>query len=198
MMGRIDTAPLATYDLMVESGCVGMRFGVESFNQKLLDNSKKHLNAQKSYDNIKYLITRFSNLEFHFTTMKNMPGETDEDWKRDQELLHSLQTLGRQNRNRVHWQNSDCIAFPGTELWEEMIALGKGRELENFELYDGGVHNTEKLAAAVGWLGADYQAKWSKYSKMGDPTLLPTDSRAAIQPTSVDSSQRHSLPVIGS
>jgi radical SAM superfamily enzyme YgiQ (UPF0313 family) len=197
MMGRIDTTPLPTYDIMVESGCVGMRFGVESFNQKLLDNSKKHLSAMKSYENIKYLITRFSNMEFHFTTMKNMPGETDADWQRDQELLTSLQELGKDKKNRVHWQNSDCVAFPGTELWEEMVGLGKGEELKNFELYDGGVHNSEKLAAAVGWLGSDYAPKWSKYSKMGDPTLLPKDSREAIKPPDALLPARHPLTVIG-
>jgi radical SAM superfamily enzyme YgiQ (UPF0313 family) len=198
MMGRIDTVPLPVYDLMVESGCVGMRFGVESFSQKLLDNTKKHLSSQKSYDNIKYLITRFSNIEFHFTTMKNLPGETDQDWQKDLELLHSLQLLGNQRNNRVHWQNSDCVAFPGTELWEEMVALGKGGELMNFELYDGGAHNTDKLAAAVGWLGSNYQAKWSKYSKMGDPTLLPADSREAIRPPPAPAAQGHPLPVISS
>src|SRR5262249_25737146 len=69
MMGRIDTSSLELYDLMVESGCAGMRFGIESFNQRLLDNTKKRLDAKKSYANIRYLLTRFSNLEFHFTTM---------------------------------------------------------------------------------------------------------------------------------
>jgi len=174
MMGRIDTASLEIYDLMVESGCVGMRFGVESFNQKLLDNTKKNLNAKKSYENIKYLITRFSGMEFHFTTMKNLPGETEQDWENDLKILNELKEIGAKHNNTLHWQNSDCVAFPGTELWEEMVALGKGEELKDLDLYDGGTHNNEKLAAAVGWLGADYKPKWSKYSKMGEPTSLPT------------------------
>src|SRR5262249_27063102 len=60
MMGRIDTSNLELYDLMVDSGCAGMRFGIESFNQRLLDNTKKHLDAKQSYANIRYLLTRFS------------------------------------------------------------------------------------------------------------------------------------------
>lgn len=175
MMGRIDTTSLELYDKMVESGCVGMRFGVESFNQKLLDNAKKNLSASKSYENIKYLITRFSGMEFHFTTMKNLPGETDQEWQNDLKVLNELKSIGEKNNNIVHWQNSDCVAFPGTELWEEMVALGKGEELKNLDLYDGSTHNNEKLARAVGWLGADYQAKWSNYSKMGEPTNLPSN-----------------------
>jgi radical SAM superfamily enzyme YgiQ (UPF0313 family) len=192
MMGRIDTSPLALYDLMVECGCVGMRFGVESFNQRLVDNAKKHLNTQKSYENIKYLITHFKNMEFHFTTMKNLPGETAQDWENDQVKLRELQALGASNNNRVHWQNSDCVAFPGTELWEEMVALGKGEELRNFELYDGGVHNDAKLAQAIGWLGEDYKPKFHKYSKMGDPELLPKDTRQAME----QEKKPLSLPVV--
>jgi radical SAM superfamily enzyme YgiQ (UPF0313 family) len=173
MMGRIDTSSLKIYDLIVESGCVGMRFGIESFNQRLLDNTKKSLDAKKSYENIRYLLTRFSNMEFHFTTMKNLPGETAEDWTEDLKLLNELKNIGEKSGNTVHWQNSDCIAFPGTELWEEMVALGKGDELRTFDLYNGSPNNDATLANAVGWLGTDYAPKWSKYSKMGEPTNLP-------------------------
>jgi len=172
MMGRIDTSSLETYDLMVASGCVGMRFGVESFHQRLLDNTKKNLDSRKSYENIKYLITRFSGLEFHFTTMKNLPGETEEDWQNDLKILNELKILGERSNNTIHWQNSDCIPFPGTELWEELTALGGGELLREFDLYDGGLQNSQKLAEVIGWLGADYQAKPSKYSKMGEPTNL--------------------------
>jgi anaerobic magnesium-protoporphyrin IX monomethyl ester cyclase len=174
MMGRIDTSSLDLYDLMVESGCVGMRFGIESFNQRLLDNTKKNLDASKSFDNIRYLLSRFSKMEFHFTTMKNLPGEKGADWDNDTKLLNELKAIGEKSGNRVHWQNSNCIAFPGTELWEEMVALGKGDELRNFDLYDGNPRHDDTLAQAVGWLGSDYTPKWSKYSKMGEPTNLPS------------------------
>jgi radical SAM superfamily enzyme YgiQ (UPF0313 family) len=173
MMGRIDTSQRDVYDAMINSGCVGMRFGVESFNQRLLDNTKKSLDARKSYENIKYLLTRFSNIEFHFTTMKNLPGETDADWDNDLKILNELKLIGEKSGNRVHWQNSDCIAFPGTELWEEMVAVGKGEELRDFDLYDGNPNNDVKLAEAIGWLGTDYSSKWSAYSKLGEPTNLP-------------------------
>lgn len=173
MMGRSDTSDLPLYDLMVESGCVGMRFGVETFNQRLLDNTKKRLNARQSFENLKYLVTRYSDMEFHFTTMKNLPGETEADWLRDLELLNELREIGERHHNRVHWQNSDCIAFPGTELWEEMIAMGKGDALRNFDLFDGSPHNEATLAEMTGWLGSDYKPQWSSYSKLGEPTELP-------------------------
>jgi radical SAM superfamily enzyme YgiQ (UPF0313 family) len=173
MMGRIDTTGNELFDLMVESGCVGMRFGIESFSQRLLDNTKKNLDARRSYETVKHLITRHTGLEFHFTTMRNLPGETQQDWEHDQQILIDLQALGARNQNRIHWQNSSCIPFPGTELWEEMVALGKGEKLLNFDLYDGGPSATEELASLVGWLGTNYAPKWSKYSQLGAPTNLP-------------------------
>ncbi len=173
MMGRIDTSTRELYDVMVESGCVGMRFGIESFNQRLLDNTKKRLDAQVSYENVKYLITRYSNMEFHFTTMKNLPGETSADWERDLVILNELRALGERSGNLVHWQNSDCVAFPGTELWDEMVARGSDEGLRDFDLYDGNPDHDAALAREVGWLGADYRPKWSEYSKDGNPTDLP-------------------------
>jgi radical SAM superfamily enzyme YgiQ (UPF0313 family) len=173
MMGRIDTTGREQFDLMVDSGCVGMRFGIESFSQRLLDNTKKNLDARRSYETVRDLITRHRGLEFHFTTMRNLPGETQQDWQHDQQILTDLQSLGARNHNRIHWQNSSCIPFPGTELWEEMVALGKGAKLRDFDMYDGGPSATEELASLVGWLGTDYAPRWSKYSQLGAPTNLP-------------------------
>ncbi len=175
MMGRSDACRPELYDLMVDSGCVGMRFGVESFSQRLLDNTKQKLDAKKNFETIKYLITRFSNMEFHFTTMTNLPGETETDRQRDLKLLNELKELGQKSKNNIHWQTSDCIPFPGTELWEELVGLGKADELGNFDLFDGAAENEAKLAEMVGWLGDDYNPSWSEYSGTGDPTDMPHD-----------------------
>lgn len=175
MMGRIDTSKPELYDKMVDSGCVGMRFGVETFNQELSDNVKKHMNTQLAYDNLKYLVTKFSNMEFHFTTMKNLPGEKDGSWQRDQSLLKELASIGKQNNNVVHWQISDCIPFPGTELWEELVNLGHKKTLHNFNLYDGSPEHNGALEKTIGWLGDNYKPKYSEYSKDGSPTNFPKE-----------------------
>jgi|LakMenEpi03Aug12_release.lakeMendotaPanAssembly.Ray.scaffolds.fasta_scaffold38639_7 radical SAM superfamily enzyme YgiQ (UPF0313 family) len=175
MMGRIDTSKPELYDKMVDSGCVGMRFGIETFNQELSDNVKKHMNTKTAYDNLKYLVTRFSNMEFHFTTMKNFPGEKTGSWEKDQEILQDLQRIGRQNNNTVHWQISDCIPFPGTELWEELVELGHGDTLKDFSLYDGSPEHNGALEKTVGWLGENYKPKYSEYSKDGSPTNFPRE-----------------------
>ena len=164
MMGRIDTSTQELYKKMVDSGCVGMRFGIETFNQKVSNNVKKKLDTTKAYDNLKYIVTNFRNMEFHFTTMKNLPGEPKGSWEKDQEILKSLQAMGAKNNNKVHWQISECIPFPGTELWEELVDLGHGEKLKDFSLYDGTPGNNKELAKTIGWLGEDYQPKFNKYS----------------------------------
>jgi len=164
MMGRIDTSTPEIYNKMVDSGCVGMRFGVETFNQELSNNVKKKLDTTKAYNNLKYIVTNFSNMEFHFTTMKNLPGEKKGSWEKDQEILKELERLGRKNNNIVHWQISDCVPFPGTELWEELVDLGHGDKLKDFSLYDGSPNNSKKLADTVNWLGEEYKPKYSEYS----------------------------------
>jgi radical SAM superfamily enzyme YgiQ (UPF0313 family) len=175
IMGRIDTSPLELYDLMVDSGCVGMRFGIETFNQRLSDNVKKRMDTKQVYENIKYLITRFTDMEFHFTTMQNLPGEAAGDWDEDLRVLEELKAIGKQSRNIIHWQTGSCVAFPGTELWEEMVELGKGDVLGDFDLYDGCTQTDSVLAKAVGWLGEDYKPKRTSYSGMGEPEGIPDE-----------------------
>jgi radical SAM superfamily enzyme YgiQ (UPF0313 family) len=177
MMGRIDTSTPELYKKMVDCGCVGMRFGVETFNQELSNNVKKRLNTAKAYENLKYIVTNFSNMEFHFTTMKNLPGEKKGSWENDQTILKELADAGRRHNNIVHWQISDCIPFPGTELWEELIELGHGEALQDFTLYDGNPHNTVTLAETIGWLGEDYKPSYTEYSgKDGKLTNFPKES----------------------
>lgn len=174
-MGRIDTSSKGLYKMMVDSGCVGMRFGVETFNQQLSDNVKKNMDTKKAFENLDYLVKNFSNMEFHFTTMKNLPGEQDGSWQNDQRILKKLAAEGAKRGNKVHWQISDCIPFPGTELWDELVALGKGDELKDFTKYDGSPGNAGVLAKTVGWLGKNYKPKPSKYSGMGKPTNMPEE-----------------------
>jgi len=115
-------------------------------------------------------------MEFHFTTMKNLPGEKNGSWENDQTILKELEQLGTKNNNVVHWQISDCVPFPGTELWEELVELGHGDKLKDFSLYDGSPNNSRKLAETVGWLGEDYKPKYNSYSGIdGTTTNMPKD-----------------------
>jgi radical SAM superfamily enzyme YgiQ (UPF0313 family) len=141
-----------------------MRFGVETFNQELSNNVKKKLDTTKALKNLEFIVTKFKNMEFHLTTMKNLPGEVAGSWENDQMILKDLASLAAKNNNKVHWQISDCVPFPGTELWEELVAAGHEENLMDFSLYDGNPNNSAKLAETIGWLGTNYKPKFTEYS----------------------------------
>ena len=121
MMGRADILQQDVYDKMVDAGCRGMRFGVETFCQDSLDSINKRMDAKKNYENLKYLMGRFSGLEFHFTTMRRLPFSTSKTVSEDDKMLSELRSIGESKGNRIHWQTSNCIAYPGTELHDWMI-----------------------------------------------------------------------------
>jgi anaerobic magnesium-protoporphyrin IX monomethyl ester cyclase len=161
VMTRIDSLPLDVYDDMVDSCCVGMRFGVETFNQTVLNNTGKKLDAKITYDNLVYLLKRFKNIKFHLTTMQNLPGWVPQDWVNDQKVLRELQGIGGRNGNRVQWQNSSTMPLPSTIMWQDLIQLGHGDKLKNWKMFDGHPDNDAILAREVGWLGTDYKEKLS-------------------------------------
>lgn len=125
MMGRADASGLESYQWMQDAGCVGMRFGVESFHQHLLDRVDKHMDGAKNYENLKYLAENMRGMEFHLTTMINMPGEQPGEWEQDLEKLKRLQEIAGRHGNRLHWQTSECQTFPGTKLWQ--LTTGKSK-----------------------------------------------------------------------
>lgn len=135
MMGRLDCSPKWLYDKMVDSGCVGMRFGIETFDVNVLANVHKGLENKNFLDVLTYITEKYPRLMLHLTMMKDMPGQTDEIHQRD---LSILKDLGYSNDNILRtFQVASCAPFPGTRMYEE-IAREKGEEmLKDFTLYDG-------------------------------------------------------------
>jgi hypothetical protein len=145
---------------------------------KLLPNVKKILltgqadfkavtNAINSADLYRYISKPWQNEDLILTIQEALKSY-------NQDVLVELQNIGKEKNNTVHWQISDCIPFPGTELWEELVELGHGDTLKNFNLYDGSPAHDGALEKTVGWLGTNYKPKYSEYSKDGSPTNLPS------------------------
>lgn len=119
IMARIDTSPLDLFDKMIDCGCVGMKFGLESFDAKVLASINKKLDPGELFHKISYLTQQYPKIRFHLTTMREIPGQSEEIHQLDMTILRSLGFMDENNPYRSY-QLSTCIPFPGTALYDEM------------------------------------------------------------------------------
>lgn len=155
MMGRLDTSPEWLFDKMIDSGCVGMRFGVETFCSHIQNNIKKMLDVEKAIRMLEYLKQKHPSLPIHITTMCNLPGETTKDRDYNNEVV---QKLGFNDLSHIHnHQLSTCVPFPGTELYKQLAAMGFGEQLLDFHAYDGNPSIENELSKAITTLGRSTQ-----------------------------------------
>ncbi len=123
MMGRLDCSPDWLYDKMVDSGCVGMRFGVESFDKDVLKNVKKGLERVDFLQTLKYISDKYPKVMIHLTMMKGLPGQTKEIHQKDMEILRDIGY--EEIRNFPHktniyrnYQLSELVVFSGTKMYD--------------------------------------------------------------------------------
>lgn len=135
MMGRLDCSPNWLYDKMAASGCVGMRFGIETFDLDVLKRVNKGLERMDFKSTLEYISVKYPDIMIHLTMMKDMPGMTEDAHRRDMEILKDM---GYSTSNIYRsYQLSCCVPFPGTQLYKEMQSQ-LGETLSNYAQYDGG------------------------------------------------------------
>ena len=136
MMGRLDVSPNWLYDKMIESGCVGMRFGIETFNIDVLKNIEKGIERRDFRKTLEYICLTYPEVMIHITMMSDMPGQTAEDTEID---LQIIKEMGFSVDNMLRsYQLSKCAPFPGTKLYEQMETKFDEATLKTYTLYDGG------------------------------------------------------------
>lgn len=105
---RVDTVTPELLQLMKKSGCEVLSFGLESGNQEILNQSKKHINLEQTIKTIGWAkeagITTFG----YFIV--GLPGET---WDT---IKESIQFAIKANPDYVNFHVA--TPFPGTELYE--------------------------------------------------------------------------------
>ncbi|MDR3176992.1 MAG: B12-binding domain-containing radical SAM protein [Desulfovibrio sp.] len=124
-MMRIDTSPLPLLEKMIACGCAGMKFGLESFDAKVLAGINKKLDPGKLFHTVSYLARKYPKLKLHLTTMRGLPGQSDTVHAMDLGILQALgfSNIGRGDAFRTY-QVSTCIPYPGTALHAELKAAG--------------------------------------------------------------------------
>jgi len=137
MMGRLDCSPDWLYDKMVDCGCVGMRFGIETFDLGVLARVQKGIERVDFKATLEHLTKKYPKVMIHLTMMKDMPGMTEEMHQNDMKIMSDLGYKLSGNIYRS-FQLSSCVPFPGTKLYEE-LKQSKGEEvLKDYKAYDGG------------------------------------------------------------
>jgi anaerobic magnesium-protoporphyrin IX monomethyl ester cyclase len=134
MMGRLDCSPPWLYDKMVDSGCVGMRFGIETFDTQVLKNIKKGLESEELIETLRYICTKYPQVMLHVTMMKDLPGQTESIHAHDMKVLEEF-GFSPHDKYR-NYQLAACAPFPGTEMYETMRK--EGHFMDDFSRYDGG------------------------------------------------------------
>lgn len=110
---RLDTSTKEMFRYFIDRGCVGLRLGVESLSQRLLDISNKNLKVETIIDKIKYL--QKLDVDLYLCFMHYLPGETKFD---RYEQARRIKELG------LRFQNPPCIPFPGTPYYQRLINEG--------------------------------------------------------------------------
>jgi radical SAM superfamily enzyme YgiQ (UPF0313 family) len=144
MMGRLDISPDWLYDKMVDSGCVGMRFGVETFNIDVLKNIEKGIERRDFRKTLEYICSKYPEIMIHITMMSDMPGQTDADTEMDMKIIKEM---GFTTDNILRsYQLSKCAPFPGTKLYEQMKTKLDEPTLKTYKAYDGGQDTVMKVS----------------------------------------------------
>jgi radical SAM superfamily enzyme YgiQ (UPF0313 family) len=135
MMGRLDCSPDWLYDKMVDAGCAGMRFGIETFNLEILKNINKGIERVDFKKTLEHLSRSYPDIYIHITMMKDLPGQTEEIHRLDMDILRDM---GFSTRNSYRsYQLSSCAPFPGTKMYEDLVK-DKNTNLQDYSRYDGG------------------------------------------------------------
>ena len=100
-----------TLKIMASAGCIGMKFGVESASQEILNNIHKPLKLDRARQVVSWC--RELGISTHATFCLGLPGETVETIKQSMEFMESL--------NADTAQVSKAIPYPGTPMYKWAI-----------------------------------------------------------------------------
>ncbi len=125
-MSRADTTDIETLHKMREAGMVAIKYGVESADQKIVDDCGKKLDLKVATMNIKETIR--IGIKCHLSMTVGLPGETHETIQKTMDWVDDV------NPDSV--QFSIATPYPGSLLYDQLIA--KGHLLSgDFDEYDG-------------------------------------------------------------
>jgi len=117
-----------------EHGCSGLKFGVESGSQKILDVMENGFSLKHVYDAVRSCIAH--NVYSPIAVMTGMPGETDETAAETGALVGTLCRMAGVPPEQVGYTVFYALPLPGTPLYEYAQQVGViGRNVDGEEKY---------------------------------------------------------------
>ncbi len=125
-MGNIMNIDEEMIEIMYKAGCIGIKFGVESANNKILKQLGKPINLKKVIQNVK-LLNKYG-IKTHATFIFGLLEETKETMQQTLNLAKILDVDSI--------QFSICVPYPGTKFFSLLHNKGYIKST-NFEDFDG-------------------------------------------------------------
>ncbi len=125
-MCRADTSDRETLEAMRDSGLVGIKYGVESASQALVDAADKGLDLTKVEETV--AVTKELGIQQHLTFSFGLPGET---WETVRQTIDFAKRLDPETV-----QFSIMTPFPGSKFFKMMEEQGN-LVTKDFDRYDG-------------------------------------------------------------
>lgn len=167
MMARADIMDEDILQSLRAAGLEAIKYGVESAEQRLLDNIHKGMDLAKAERMIRF--TKSLGIKTHLTFSFGLPGETRETIKKTIDLALSL--------DPDSLQFSINTAFPGTSYFDELLHKGfiVSRDLKDYDGNARAMLRTEALGPAD-LRGAKRQADrlWKEHVWKTRPHRLST------------------------
>ena len=132
-MARADTTDFETLKRMKDAGLIGIKFGVESGNQQLVDSAEKNLDLKKVERAVAWC--KQLDIKTHLTFTFGLPGETRETVQETMAFAKKL--------NPDSLQFSITTPFPGTKYFN-VLKEKNNLISEEWEKYDGCQFNVIK------------------------------------------------------
>lgn len=122
-MCRADTSSPEVWQLMKDSGCFGVKIGMESASQRVIDQIiNKKLNIKKAIETCKWL--RGIGMSVHTTWSIGHPGETAEERQQTVDLIRRMYDEGCHDTHQL----SGTATIEGTPL----AKIAAGARLEKY------------------------------------------------------------------
>jgi anaerobic magnesium-protoporphyrin IX monomethyl ester cyclase len=127
---RVKPSPSAeVFEVMAESGCVGIEFGVESANQHILDHARKNIRLHDARQN--FVMAKKFGLYTHAYWMIGLPGET---WETAQQTQRTMLEWGEEGVTDT-WEYKAYIPYPGTVIFDKPTEFGVRIRTYDFSQY---------------------------------------------------------------